>query len=60
MVRVAANPAGPLKLLFPLVNRIGQHVWDKRLAGIKAALEAPASCGARPTGTVHHTQGALP
>ena len=40
MVRVAPNPAGPLKLLFPLVNRIGQRVWDKRLARIKAALEA--------------------
>ena len=42
MVRVAPNPAGPLKLLLPLVNRVGQHVWDARLARIKAALEAPA------------------
>ena len=41
-VRVAPNPAGPLKLLSPLVNRVGQRVWDRRLARIKAALEAPA------------------
>jgi hypothetical protein len=40
-VRVAPNPGGPLKLLSPLVNRIGQRVWDQRLARIKAALEAP-------------------
>ena len=41
-VQVAPNPARPLKLLSPLVNRIGQRVWDQRLARIKAALEAPA------------------
>ena len=41
-VRVAPNPAGPLKLLTPLVNRIGRRVWDRRLAHIKAALQAPA------------------
>ena len=41
-VHVAPNPARPLKLLSPLVNRIGQRVWDQRLARIKAALEAPA------------------
>ena len=40
-VQVAPNPARPLKLLSPLVNRIGQRVWDQRLARIKAALEAP-------------------
>ena len=40
-VRVAPNPVGPLKLLSPLVSRVGQRVWDQRLARIKAALEAP-------------------
>ena len=39
-VHVAPNPARPLKLLSPLVSRIGQRVWDQRLARIKAALEA--------------------
>jgi hypothetical protein len=42
-VRVAPNPAGPLRLLSPLVNRLGQRVWDRRLARMKAALESPAS-----------------
>jgi uncharacterized protein YndB with AHSA1/START domain len=42
-VRVAPNPAGPLRLLSPLVNRIGQRVWDRRLARMKAALESPVS-----------------
>lgn len=41
-VRVAPNPTGPLKLLSPLVNHIGQRVWDQRLAAIKASLEPPA------------------
>jgi uncharacterized protein YndB with AHSA1/START domain len=41
-VEVAPNPARALKLLSPLVNRIGQRVWDQRLARIKAVLEAPA------------------
>jgi uncharacterized protein YndB with AHSA1/START domain len=41
-VQLAPNPSGPLKLLTPLVNRIGQRVWDQRLAHIKTALEAPA------------------
>ena len=40
-VRVASNPSGPLKLLTPLVNRVGQRVWNQRLALIKAALEVP-------------------
>jgi hypothetical protein len=40
-VRVAPNPVGPLKLLSPVVRRIGQQVWDQRLARIKAAIEAP-------------------
>jgi Polyketide cyclase / dehydrase and lipid transport len=38
-VRVAPNPAAPLKLLSPLVNRVGQRAWDHRLERIKAALE---------------------
>lgn len=42
-VHVKANPIGPFKLLTPLINRMGQEIWDDRLARIKAALEAPAS-----------------
>ena len=41
-VQVAPNPVRPLTLLSPLVNRIGQRVWDHRLARIKSALEGPA------------------
>jgi uncharacterized protein YndB with AHSA1/START domain len=37
------NPVGPLKLLSPLLARIGQRIWDARLERIKAALEAPLS-----------------
>ena len=33
-------PAGPLKLLSPLLNRKGQQVWGQRLARIKTVLEA--------------------
>jgi uncharacterized protein YndB with AHSA1/START domain len=38
-VRLNPNPVGPLKLLSPLFARIGQGVWDKRLARLKGALE---------------------
>jgi hypothetical membrane protein len=34
------NPVGPLKLLSPVVARIGQRVWDNRLARVKTALES--------------------
>ena len=52
-VQVAPNPARPLKLLSPLVNRIGQRVWDQRLARIKAALEAPPpEASDRTTGSI--------
>lgn len=39
-VGVVANPVGPLKLLSPLVNRMGQRIWNERLARIKEALES--------------------
>lgn len=39
-VDVAANPRGPLKLLSPVVNRVGQRIWDARLAHIKEAIES--------------------
>src|SRR5215207_7122505 len=35
------NPVGPLKVLSPLINRQGQRMWDKRLAGLKSTLETP-------------------
>jgi uncharacterized protein YndB with AHSA1/START domain len=38
--RLDSNPVGPLRLLTPVANRIGQRVWDGRLARIKAALES--------------------
>jgi uncharacterized protein YndB with AHSA1/START domain len=38
--RVDSNPVGALRPLSPIANRIGQRVWDGRLARIKAALEA--------------------
>lgn len=37
------NPVGPLKLLSPLLARIGQRIWDARLERIKDALQAPLS-----------------
>ena len=37
------NPVGPLKLLSPVLARVGQKIWDQRLARIKTLLEAPAS-----------------
>jgi len=39
------NPVGPFKLISPLIARKGQNMWDKRLARIKAILEAPGSRG---------------
>ena len=36
------NPVGVFKLLSPLFGRIGQRVWDERLARAKATLEKPA------------------
>ena len=39
-VRLNPNPVGPLKLLSPVFARIGQKVWDKRLARLKGALES--------------------
>jgi uncharacterized membrane protein len=38
-VRLNPNPIGPLKLLSPVFARIGERVWDKRLARLKDALE---------------------
>jgi len=42
VVRLSPNPVGPLKLLSPVFARIGQKVWNKRLARLKAALESSA------------------
>lgn len=38
-VRLQPNPVAPLSFLSPLFARIGQKVWDKRLARLKGALE---------------------
>jgi hypothetical protein len=38
-VRLNPNPIGPLKLLSPVFARIGERVWDQRLARLKDALE---------------------
>ncbi len=37
-----ANPVGLFKLLSGPIRRVGQRVWDGRLARMKAALEGPA------------------
>ena len=37
------NPVGPLKLLSPVLARVGQRIWDERLARVKTLLEASAS-----------------
>jgi len=42
VVRLSPNPVGPLKLLSPVFARIGQKVWDERLARLKAVLESSA------------------
>jgi uncharacterized protein YndB with AHSA1/START domain len=39
-VRLNPNPVGPLKLLASVFARIGQRVWDNRLARLKRVLEA--------------------
>jgi uncharacterized protein YndB with AHSA1/START domain len=39
-VRLNPNPVGPLKLLDSVFARIGQKVWDSRLARLKGVLEA--------------------
>jgi uncharacterized membrane protein len=49
-VRLNPNPVGPLKLLSPVFARIGQKVWDERLARIKAALESSPRTAADHTG----------
>jgi uncharacterized membrane protein len=41
-VRLSPNPIGLLKLLSLVFARIGERVWDKRLARIKDALERHA------------------
>ena len=33
------NPVGPLKVISPLIERQGQRMWDRRLAGLKTTLE---------------------
>jgi uncharacterized protein YndB with AHSA1/START domain len=40
VVRLSPNPIGPLKLLASVFARIGQKVWDERLARLKIALES--------------------
>lgn len=42
-VRLDPNPVGPLKLVPPLAAVIGQRIWDKRLARIKAVLESSST-----------------
>ena len=37
------NPVGPLKLLSPLLARMGQRIWAQRLARIKTLLEGSSS-----------------
>jgi uncharacterized membrane protein len=39
--RSEPNPAGPLKVISPLISRQGQRMWNKRLARLKSTLEAP-------------------
>jgi hypothetical protein len=41
MFRGDSNPAGGLRFLTPLMNRMGQKSWTKRLSQAKALLEAP-------------------
>jgi hypothetical protein len=40
---IEPNPQGALKVASPIVNLIGKRVWDKRLARMKAKLEAPSA-----------------
>jgi catechol 2,3-dioxygenase-like lactoylglutathione lyase family enzyme len=39
----ASAPVGPLKLLSPLLARVGQRIWDQRLARTKTLLESSDS-----------------
>jgi hypothetical protein len=41
VVKLSPNPIGPLKLFSPVFDRIGQKVWDDRLARLKVTLENP-------------------
>jgi uncharacterized membrane protein len=50
------NPAGPLKVISPLISRQGQRMWDKRLARLKSTLEAPE--GHQPQEEEQQRQGA--
>ena len=46
VVRLSPNPIGPLKLLSSVFARIGQKVWNDRLARLKVALESsPGAAG---------------
>lgn len=36
------NPVGPLKLVSPVLRRVGQKIWGERLKRIKAVVEAAA------------------
>ena len=38
-----ANPRGPFKLLTPVFARVGQRMWDARLAQLKSVLESSES-----------------
>jgi Polyketide cyclase / dehydrase and lipid transport len=42
-VRGGGEPKGPFKLLAGPLQRIGQRVWDERLARLKATLEVSSS-----------------
>jgi hypothetical protein len=37
-----SRPVGPLTLLSPIFNRMGQQIWGRRLARIKTVLESSA------------------
>ena|SRR5215203_35456 len=41
LFRGTPNPVGPLRLLTPLLARVGQRMWHQRLARIKTLLEKP-------------------
>ena len=50
VVRLNPNPVGALRLLSPVFARIGQKVWDERLARLKAAMESSPRDAAVRTG----------
>lgn len=39
-LRANPNPVGPVKLLSPLIKRIGRREWDDRLQRVKSVLES--------------------